>query len=67
MAEAGGGGGGGCTQILAEYKAPSGSSGAPHYYLPTQIFRPCAPPELKADVPFSSKCDKPSITSEYIN
>ena len=23
--------------------------------------------EVKADVPFSSKCDKPSITSEYIN
>ena len=25
-------------------KAPPGSGGAPHYYLPTQIFRPCAIP-----------------------
>ena len=31
-------------QILAEKKAPTGSRGAPHYYLPTQIFRPCAIP-----------------------
>ena len=41
MAEAGGQGG-----PLAEYKAPPGSGGAPHYYLPTQIFRPCAIPEF---------------------
>ena len=28
-------------QILAEQKAPPGSGGVPHYYLPPQIFRPC--------------------------
>ena len=41
MAEAGGGHGGAyAPQILAEWKAPPGS--ALHYYLPTQIFKPCA-------------------------
>ena len=28
-------------QILAECKASPGSGSALHYYLPTQIFRPC--------------------------
>ena len=34
------------TQILAEQKAPPGSGGALHYYLPSQIFRPYAIPEV---------------------
>ena len=45
VAEAGGQGGLTLTQILAEQKAPPGSSSStPHYYLPTQIFRPFAIP-----------------------
>ena len=38
------------TQILAEQKAPSGSGGTSHYYLPTQISRPCAIPGQKAQI-----------------
>ena len=33
-------------QILADQKAPPGSGGAPHYYLPPQIFRLCNMPEV---------------------
>ena len=34
-------------QILADQKAPPGSSGgAPHYYLPPQIFRICNMPVM---------------------
>ena len=33
-------------QILADQKAPPGSGGAPHYYLPPQIFRLCKMPVL---------------------
>ena len=32
-------------QILADQKAPPGSGGAPHYYLPPRIFDPCCMPE----------------------
>jgi hypothetical protein len=32
-------------QILADQKAPPGSGGAPHYYLPHRIFDPCCTPE----------------------
>ena len=31
-------------QILADLRVLLGSGGTPHYYLPTQIFRPCANP-----------------------
>ena len=31
-------------QILADQKAPPGSGGAPHYYLPPRIFDPCCIP-----------------------
>ena len=31
-------------QILADQKGPPGSGGAPHYYLPPQIFRLCNMP-----------------------
>ena len=41
-----GGGAYATPHILADQKAPSSSGGAPHYYLPTQIFRPSAIPEL---------------------
>ena len=34
-------------QILADQKAPPGSGGAPHYYLPPRIFDPCCIPDLK--------------------
>ena len=42
----GGGGQGGQLppQILADQKAPPGSGGAPHYYLPPRIFDPCGTP-----------------------
>ena len=39
-----GAGGAADPQILADQKAPPGSSGAPHYYMPPQIFRPCNMP-----------------------
>ena len=32
-------------QILADQMAPPGSGGAPHYYLPPQIFDPCCMPD----------------------
>ena len=36
--------GGQLPQILADQKAPPGSGGAPHYYLPHRIFDPwCIP------------------------
>jgi hypothetical protein len=41
MLEAGGQGRRTPPQILADQKAPPSSGGAPNYYLPTQIFRPC--------------------------
>ena len=44
MAEAGGQGRRTPTQIFAEQKAPPGNGGAPHYFLPTQVFRPCTIP-----------------------
>ena len=33
-------------QILADPKVPPGSGGAPHYYLPLQIFRLCDVPDF---------------------
>ena len=34
----------GCTKTLVDQKAPPGSGGAPHYYLPLRIFDPwCIP------------------------
>ena len=44
MLEAGGQGGRTPPQILANQKAPPDSGGAPHYYLPPQIFRLCNMP-----------------------
>jgi hypothetical protein len=35
----GGTGGGSCPPDFGSHKAPPGSGGAPHYYLPPQIFR----------------------------
>ena len=32
-------------QILVDQKAPPGSGGAPHYYLPPRIFDPCCTPD----------------------
>ena len=44
MHQAGGQGGQLPPQILADQKAPPGSGGAPHYYLPPRIFDPwCIP------------------------
>ena len=37
-------------KILADQKAPPGSSGAPHYYMPPQIFRLCDMPALLKSV-----------------
>ena len=34
-------------QILADQKAPPGSGGAPHYYLPPRIFDPWGIPAFK--------------------
>ena len=43
-------------QILADQKAPQGSVGAPHYYLPPQIFRLCNVPECdERDGEFGTK------------
>ena len=41
MLQAGGQGGQLPPRFLADQKAPPGSGGAPHYYLPPQIFRLC--------------------------
>ena len=46
MLEAVGQGGRTLPQILANQKASPDSGGAPHYYLPPQIFRPCNMPDL---------------------
>ena len=40
-------------QILADQKAPPGSGGAPHYYLPPQIFRLCNMPGTYTLIEFS--------------
>ena len=45
MHQAGGQGGQLPPQILADQKAPPGSGGAPHYYLPPRIFDPWCIPE----------------------
>ena len=47
MHQAGGQGGQPPPQILADQKAPPGSGGAPHYYLPPRIFDPwCIPASI---------------------
>ena len=46
MSQAGGQGGQLPPQILVDQKAPPGSGGVPHYYLPPRIFRLCNMPEL---------------------
>ena len=46
MHQAGGQGGQLPPQILADQKAPPGSGGAPHYYLPPRIFDPCGTPVI---------------------
>ena len=42
-------------QILADQKAPPGSGGAPHYYLPPQIFRLCNMPGLCSKLQLTNK------------
>ena len=43
-----GAGGAAAPQILADQKAPPGSVGAPHYYMPPQIFRLWHVPETRS-------------------
>ena len=61
MAEAGG------PQILADQKAPPDSGGEPHYYLPTQIFSPCAIPAIVLKLHFSENVDNIKRTVETGN
>ena len=62
MAEAGGAEG--CT--LPDFGRIEDSGAAAHYYLPTQIFRPCATPELTG-YSLSDQHILPPINIKYDN
>ena len=56
-----GAGGAAAPQILADQKAPPGSGGAPHYYLPPRIFDPCCTPVISKNQFLKTHVAEPNV------